>query len=63
MLTTGEVAKRLGVTDRTIRNWIESGRLKGFRFGNSYRIAEEDLEKFIIDSAVINEEKENKNID
>lgn len=39
MLSTGEVAKKLGVSTQTVVNWIESGKLKAFRSpGGHYRI-------------------------
>jgi len=31
LFTTGQVAKQLGVAPRTVSEWIDSGRLKGFR--------------------------------
>jgi excisionase family DNA binding protein len=30
-MTTGQVAKRLGVSDRMVVRWIDAGRLIGFR--------------------------------
>lgn len=57
MLTVFEVAEQLKVSAKTIRVWIESGKLTGYRFGKDYRIHAEDLEAFIKDSKV---EPENK---
>ena len=61
MLTTGEVAERLNLSEKTIRNLIDSGQLKAFKFGRVYRISEEELNNFINQSRTyldnINEEK------
>lgn len=34
-LTTGQIAKRLGVAPRTVAKWIDSGRLIGIRIPGS----------------------------
>jgi excisionase family DNA binding protein len=41
-----QVADRLGLHVRTIRNYVRDGRLKAVRIGKQYRIAREDLEAF-----------------
>jgi excisionase family DNA binding protein len=41
-----QVADRLGLHVRTIRNYVRDGRLKAVRIGKQYRIAREDLESF-----------------
>ena len=57
MLTVFEVAEQLKVSAKTIRLWIETGKLTGYRFGKDYRISKEDLEAFIDASKI---EPENK---
>jgi excisionase family DNA binding protein len=52
MLTVFEVAEQLKVSAKTIRAWIESGKLEGYRFGKDYRIHKQDLERFINQSKV-----------
>ena len=47
LLTTKEISTQLKVSDRTVRNWIEGGKLKAFKFGLQYRIKKEDFERFI----------------
>jgi len=48
MFTVQEVAQRLRVSERTVRNWVERGELAVFRIGKrGYRIAENDLNVFI----------------
>lgn len=41
--TIAEVAASLKVTDRTIRNWLMSGRLKAIRVGGVIRISRKEL--------------------
>jgi len=47
-LTSAEVASRIGVSSRTVSNWIRDGHLKAYRTpGGHSRIAEEDLQAFL----------------
>lgn len=39
-----QVAQRLGLHVRTVRNYVRDGRLKAVRIGKQYRIARSDLE-------------------
>ena len=58
MYTTAEVAERLNLSEKTIRNLIDSGDLKAYKFGRVYRISEEQLNNFIKQSRTdLNEEK------
>lgn len=57
MLTTTEVAEKLRVSDRTVRTWISSGKLKAFRVNKIYRINESDLDEFIKHNIMGNERK------
>ncbi|MFI6166027.1 helix-turn-helix domain-containing protein [Nocardia sp. NPDC051052] len=41
-----QVAERLGLHVRTIRNYVRDGRLNAVRIGKQYRIAAADLEAF-----------------
>ena len=52
MLTVTEVAERLGVSSKTVTRLITEGKLKAYRFGNHYRIEENDLNEFIEQSKV-----------
>ena len=45
-LTTGEVAKKLGVTRQTIVNWINKGSLDGVRLGGRMMIPQTALSEF-----------------
>ena len=55
MLSTQEISTQLKVSDRTVRNWIETGQLKAYRFGNQYRIDIDDFEKFKAQSIINNQ--------
>jgi excisionase family DNA binding protein len=43
MYSVEQVADRLGLHVRTVRNYVREGRLKAVRIGKQYRIAGEDL--------------------
>ena len=45
-LTTGEVARRIGVSRQTIVNWINRGTLAGTRIGGRFMVSRTALEKF-----------------
>ena len=45
LLTTGQVAKKIGVTRQTVVNWIERGWLKGVKIGGRYMISADVLKK------------------
>jgi excisionase family DNA binding protein len=47
MLTLEEVAQRLKVSVKTIRRWLQQGRLTGIKMGKLWRIRETELEAFI----------------
>lgn len=46
LLSVFDVAKRLNVHVRTVRNYVRDGRLKAVRVGKQYRISRADLEAF-----------------
>ena len=47
-LTTSQVARLLGVSDESIRNWIAAGKLPGYRITEDswYRVNRQELERF-----------------
>jgi excisionase family DNA binding protein len=58
MFTTSEVAEKLNLSEKTIRNLIESGELEAHKFGRVFRISEEQFNNFIEKSKTnINDEK------
>ncbi len=48
-LSVEDVAKELGLSEDTIRNYIRTRQLPAAKFGNTYRISRQDLDKFIQD--------------
>jgi excisionase family DNA binding protein len=44
LYSVDQVAQRLGLHVRTVRNYVRDGRLKAVRIGKQYRIAREHLE-------------------
>lgn len=47
LLTVKEVAQTLNIRTRSVQLLITSGKLRGMRLGNHFRIAPDDLESFI----------------
>jgi excisionase family DNA binding protein len=46
LLSVFEIAKRLNLHVKTIRNYVREGRLKAVRIGKQYRISRADVEAF-----------------
>lgn len=46
-LTVEQVSKSLGVSEKTVRNYISKGELKAFKLGTGWKITEENLQSFI----------------
>jgi excisionase family DNA binding protein len=50
MLTVKQVAGRMNVDEKTVRNWIQRGELRAINIGRirpEYRIRPDDLDDFI----------------
>jgi len=45
--TVRDVAQRLHLTTETIRDYLQDGKLKGFKVGKQWRVREQELEAFI----------------
>lgn len=45
--TIGELTQLLQVTQRTIYNYIKSGKLKAVKMGKYWRVTEEELKNFL----------------
>ena len=51
MLTLKEVAQILKVSPLTVLNWVKAGKLRAYKLGRIYRVAEKDLEVFLASSS------------
>ena len=47
LLTIADVADRCQVSSRSVRRWIDDGRLQVIRLGRNVRVCEGDLAKFL----------------
>lgn len=47
MLSVKEIAESLRISDRTVRNLIETGQIKAYKVGNQFRIKEEDFQLYL----------------
>ena len=47
LLTTKQVAERLGVDTKTVRRYLQAGKLRGVRLAREFRIAETELAAFL----------------
>ena len=46
-LNTGETARRLGITPRTLYRFIDDGKIPAYRFGRVIRLKESEVGQFI----------------
>lgn len=46
-LTVEQVAASLGLSEKTVRKYINEGELKAFKLGTSWKITKQDLQAFI----------------
>jgi len=46
-LTVSQLAEELAVADRTVRRWIDAGKLHIHRLGRQIRISREDADTFV----------------
>ena len=47
LYTKKEVAEMLGVTERTVWNYIKVGRLQAVMIGGKWKVSDENLKKFV----------------
>src|SRR5215212_8606494 len=51
-LSLSEFAGLMGVSERTARRWIKSGKLRAYKPGRDYRIPESAVREFVEDSEI-----------
>jgi excisionase family DNA binding protein len=56
LLTVGEVARIMRVSNMTVYRLIKSGQLAAIRVGKNYRLRRRDVERYLSDRAVRVEE-------
>ena len=56
LLTVGEVAATMRVSNMTVYRLIKGGQLAAIRVGKNYRIRESDVDRYLSDRAVQIEE-------
>jgi excisionase family DNA binding protein len=47
MMSLREAAEFWGVSEKTVRRWIDAGQLDAHQLGRQWRIAAEDIERFL----------------
>lgn len=47
LMTLQEVAEYLQIKDRTIYQWVQQGKIPGFKLGNVWRFRREDIDLWI----------------
>ncbi len=52
MLSKRQAAAFFGVSEKTIGRWISSGDLRAHRLGRQWRIAPEEIERFLATRAI-----------
>ena len=52
LLTVGEVAQLMRVSNMTVYRLIKSGQLSAIRVGKNYRIRRSDIERYLTERAV-----------
>ena len=52
MLTLKEGGEILRISETTLRSWVDTGILRGYKFNREYRVSKEDLDAFIEQSKV-----------
>jgi excisionase family DNA binding protein len=56
-LSLSEVAGLMGVSERTVRRWIKSGKLRAYKPGRDYRIPESAFQEFVAESEISPKER------
>lgn len=58
-LTVDQVAMILGLSEKTVRNYIANGDLTAYKFGDRWNVKEEDLQTFLQTKSNKKEKKHN----
>lgn len=47
LITAQEAAKRMSVQEETVKRWLRSGELKGYKMARRWKIDPADIDQFI----------------
>jgi excisionase family DNA binding protein len=59
LLTAKQVAALLQLSPKTVKDWLQAGKLTGCKIGRVWRVKEADLEAFIQASRILPVKEEN----
>jgi excisionase family DNA binding protein len=62
-LSLSEVAGAMGVSERTVRRWIKSGKLRAYKPGRDYRIPESAIRTFMEESEIAPKEQRRSSLE
>lgn len=60
LLTPKQVAEYLNLAEKTIKDYLRAGKIRGVKIGNVWRVKPEDLEAFVDKHTVTKEDQEEK---
>lgn len=60
MLTVGDVAQQLGVSDKTVRRLVAAGDLIAYRIGGSIRVKQADLDAYLRRQLIVTDDEPGK---
>lgn len=55
LLTPEQVAEYLNLAEKTIKDYLRAGKIRGVKIGNVWRVKPEDLEAFVDKHTVSND--------
>lgn len=51
LLTPEEVADYLSIAQKTVKDYLRDGKIRGIKIGRAWRVRREDLERFLEDNS------------
>jgi excisionase family DNA binding protein len=58
--STEDIAEILGLKEKTVREWLRTGKLKGKKIGRLWRVKESELEEFINEPPAVDKNGDTK---
>ncbi len=53
LLSPEEVAKRLAISPKTVREYLREGRIKAMKVGRLWRVRESDLQQYLKEDRIL----------